>query len=366
MKVNVRRVQTGVAAASTLLAATGVGTLGCADETGTSEESNLDVVAANPGAGQIHLQFGGPGTLSATLINSTTDEFVRVGESLKVTIPVWVLWEQLYPNDAMPGDDARLKKLKATVKLTYLDKTTQVSTKTLTTSSWTGTSYGLEAVTGSGTVPKKTDTIQITVTFKDSANAAASATLTAAQIGTVPVFGGDLPNKSLLMDNNGSTKRERVVDGDLPVKGSKLTIGFSDWRADQVVDKTSLNTQIGTASFGGRFGPYDAPIYGALSYEVSVGYSLDGGKTWTTLVLPASTASRLLGAGRTDYEAMLALPKTATQVLLYGHVKATLTADYSKYPTVKTKYYSDGQQVQLKEAWDNPTGANSNYVIPLQ
>jgi hypothetical protein len=366
MKVNVRRVQSGVAVASTLLAATGVGTLGCAGESESTEESNLDAVAANPGSGQIQLQFGGSGTLTPTLINSTTDEFVRVGESLKVVVPVWVLWEQLYPNDAMPGDDARLKKLKATVKLTYLDKTTTISTKTLTTTSWTGTSYSLEAVTGSGTVPKKTDSIQISITIKDSANTAVSATVAATQIGTVPVFGGDLPNKTLLFDNTVSAKRERVIDGDLPVKGSNLTIGFSDWRADQVVDKTTLNTQIGVASFGGRFGTYDAPIYGTLTYDVSVGYSLDGGKTWTELVLPANTASRILGSGRTDYEANLALPKTASQLLLYGHVKATLTADYSKYSNVKQKYYSDGQQVMIKEAWDNPTGANSNYTIPLQ
>jgi len=367
MKVNVRRVQTGMAAASALLAATGTGTLGCAGESqGTSDEQDLTGVAANPGSAQLELSPGPTGGFTTALLNSTTDEFVRVGETIKVVLPAWLLWETIYPNDPVP-DDARLKKLKLTVKASFLDKKTTLTTKTLTLAGWGGTSYSLNATTTQLVIPAKTDSLTLAITIKDGANSAASAQIGSPQLPAVPVFGGALPAKSLLLDNNSGVLRQRVVDGDLLVKGATATIGFSDWRADQIVDKTSLNLQIGTATFNGRFGQMTSPIFGTLSYVVSYAVSFDGGQTFQPeKQLTPTTASRLLGAGRTDYEGAELVPATATQMLFYAHVKAVLTADYAPYPTVTQKWYSDNQQVQLKDAYDNPSGAFTNYVFPLQ
>jgi hypothetical protein len=367
MKVNVRRVQTGMAAASALLAATGAGTMGCAvDSEATSDEQDLTGVAANPGSAQIELQPGPTGGFGTQLLNSTTDEFVRVGETIKVVLPAWLVWETLYPTDPIP-DDTRLKKLKLTVKASFLDKTTTLSSKTLTVASWTGTSFGLNATSTQLVIPAKTDSLTLTITVKDGLNAAASVTIGAPQLGPVPVFGGALPGKSLLLDNTSGVLRQRVVDGDLLVKGSTATIGFSDWRADQIVGKTNLDLQIGTASFNGRFGPQVSPIYGTLSYVVSYAVSFDGGQTFhPEKTLAPSAASRLLGPGRTDYEATEAIPASATQMLFYGHVKAVLTADYTPYPSVTQKFYADNQQVQLKDAYDNPSGPFTNYAFPLQ
>ncbi|APR79036.1 Hypothetical protein A7982_04383 [Minicystis rosea] len=141
----------------------------------------------------------------------------------------------------------------------------------------------------------------------------------------------------------------------------------TDWRADQIVDKTSLNLQIGTPMYSGRFGTYEAPIYGTLVYDVAVGVSLDGGATFQTeQPLVANTASRVLGAGRTDYEGKVTVPSTAQKLLVYGHVKATLVADYTKFSNVAQKWYSDGQHVVLKDAYDNPSGSFSNSDFPLQ
>lgn len=367
MKVTVRRIQTGVAAASTLLAATGAGTLGCADDAETGETLDLTNEALNPGSGMLELQLGTPGTMNVALSSSTTDEFVRVGESLKFGLPAWILWETLYPNDPMPEDDARLKQLKATIKVAFVDKSTTLTTKTLSISTWAGTLYGLYAYTTQFTVPAKTDTLKMTLTIKDAANTAASVVLGQAQMSKIPVFGGDLPNKSLLLDNNNGVLRQRVVDGDLLVKGSTVTLGFTDWRADQIIDKLNLNTQIGNATFSGRFGQYQAPIYGTLVYEVSYGISFDGGQTFAAeKPLAPSTASRLVGAGRTAYEGKESIPGTATQLQMYAHVKAHLVADYSKYQNVTEKWYSDNQKVLLKEAYDNPNGAFTNYAFELQ
>jgi hypothetical protein len=367
MKVTVRRVEAGVAAASTLLMATGAGTVGCAEDTQGSEEYGLNNEALNPGSGQIELQLGNPGTMNAQLTSSTTDEFVRVGEALKVQIPGWLLWETLYPNDPVPTDDARLKKLKMTLKVSFVDKTKVLSTKSLSTSTWTGTQYGLEAASAQFIVPAKTDLLKLTLTVKDAADATKSATLSDTQLTQIPVFGGALPDKSLLLDNNNGTLRQRVVDGDLLVKGSTVSLGYTDWRADQVVDKSSLNLQIGTAVFNGRFGQTTAPIYGAISYEVSYAVSFDGGQTFAAeKALTANTASRLVGAGRTAFEATQVVSKTATQMLLYAHVKAYMIADYSKYTNVSQQWYANNQQILLKDGYDNPSGAYSNYVFQLQ
>jgi hypothetical protein len=98
-----------------------------------------------------------------------------------------------------------------------------------------------------------------------------------------------------------------------------------------------------------------------------VGVSVDGGQTFLPEQhLTANTSSRLVGAGRTDYEGAQALPAGATQLLVYGHVKATLVADYTQYSNVVTKMYADGQQVLLKDAYDNPNGAFTNYTFQLQ
>lgn len=365
MRVTIRRVEAGVAAASTLLVAASAGTLGCAAEEPESEEYGLNDYGVNPGSAQLEIQFGAPGQMNLALINSTTDEFVRVGENLKMVLPGWLLWETLYPSDPVP-DDARLKQLKATVKVSFIDKTKTLSSKSVSISTWSGSQYGLTALTTQFKIPAKTDTLKLTLTIKDAANASASATLSQAQMAAVAVFGGDLPNKSLLFDNDNGTKRERVIDGDALVKGSTVSLGYSDWRADQIVDKTSLNLQIGKATFSGRFGPYTAPIFGTLSYQVSYGAAFDDGNFQAEKPLAANTASRTLGPNRTAYEGTEKIPAGAAKMLMYGHVKAYLKADYSKYQNVTEKWYADNAEVLLKDAYDNPSGSFSNYVFTTQ
>lgn len=366
MKVTVRRIQTGVAAASTLLAATGAAALGCAD-TQDGEQVELDEQAINPGSGVLELQLATPGTLNATLTSSTTDEFVRVGESLKFALPAWILWETLYPNDPVPEDEARLKQLKATLKLAFVDKTKTISTKTVSATSWQGTLYGMYAYTSQFVVPAKTDTIKMSLTIKDAANTSASVSLGQTQMAKIAVFGGDLPNKTLLLDNDNGVLRQRVVDQERLIKGSTVTLDYTDWRADQVVDKLNLDTQIGKATFNGRFGQYQAPIYGQLVYEVAYAVSFDGGQSFAPeKPLAPNTASRVVGAGRVAYEGKEAIPATAADVQLYAHVKAYLVADYSKYQNVSEKWFSDNQKILLEEAYDNPSGAYSNYVFQTQ
>ncbi|HSN98962.1 MAG TPA: hypothetical protein VLS89_11775, partial [Candidatus Nanopelagicales bacterium] len=84
MRVNVLRV--GKAAASGLLIAGAPGTLGCAaDEAeGGGEAIDSSGDALNPGAATLMLTDGAS---DIYLSQSTTDEFLRVGETLNVKLP---------------------------------------------------------------------------------------------------------------------------------------------------------------------------------------------------------------------------------------------------------------------------------------
>ena len=83
----------------------------------------------------------------------------------------------------------------------------------------------------------------------------------------------------------------------------ELTIAFTDWRADVVVDKSLIDTQIGMALSGTRFGWITVPIYGKIVHEVSYGVYFDDGLGWRPeAMLSPNADSRYLGAGRTVYE----------------------------------------------------------------
>jgi hypothetical protein len=359
MKVNVRRVRAGMTA----------GAAGCSpadgDEGPASVDSSGEPLAA-PGSGDLELQLGPASALHVQLTSSTTDEFVRVGQELRGALPGYILWQTLHPNDPVP-DDARLSQLDAKLSVQSFDRAQLVSTHDLAATERQSTLYGLYAYTGRLLVPARTDTLQFELTLTDAANPQASAHLDATQIGHVPVFGGDLPNKTLLFDQNQGVLRQRVLEGGALVAGARVTLGYTDWRADQMVDRTNLDTQIGVATGFGRFGQYQQSIHGKLVFEVAVGIHFNDAAGWRPeLLLAANTSSRMLGAGRTDYEAEQIVPAGVDSMSIYGHVKAILVADYTPYENITQKWYQDGERVLLKDVYDNPNGAFTNYDFRLQ
>ncbi len=369
LKVRVLRTAraSGTVGASLVFASGVAGSIGCTTDPPAPQRELLAraVAPLNAGSSVLTFQPTASGSYAVSLLSATPDEFVRVGQSVAIDVPAWVAWDALHPSDAFPSTDARLAQLSATAKLAFYDRATLLSTATAKTRKLVGTGYGAALDSNEVLVPPKTDLLRVTLTIRDAGSPASVVTLIAGPE-DVTVFGGELPDKSLLFDNTGSTLRARVVEQGHVLSGSQLTIGYSDWRADQVVDKTSLNTQIGTATFNGRFGPYVAPIYGKLGYQIAYAASLDGGATFAPEApLAADTASPLLGAGRTAYRAALAIPATTTQLLLYFHVRVTLVADYSGVVNVNTKWYADGQVLMLKDVYDNPSGAYTNYQFPV-
>jgi hypothetical protein len=290
-------------------------------------------------------------------------------------------------------DDARLQQLQATIEVSTFTPPAAPNTAdagvpadagadagvdpdgdtvtlaTVTQSGWEGSQYSMNALFhGAWFGPRVDDMTTSALTITDSANPGASVTIPLTGLQQFPVFGGDPAIRSLLFDNINGTLRQRVIERDGLFQSSLLNFGFTDWRADQIVQKTTLNTQIGTAMMSGRGGNYETPIYGQLVYQLWIGYSEDGGTTFAPeMALTANTASRFVNrsAGRTVYEGQIDLPSNLTNIQLYMHVKATLIADYSGYSNITQKFFSDGQQILLKEAWDNPSGPGTNYQFPV-
>jgi hypothetical protein len=371
VKVIVRKAPTGVAAVSTLLVAAGSGNLGCAAVAEPSADESVAEGDLELGAGSAVLElgytFGQPTEFGLSVLQSTTDEFIRVGEELTVSIPGWLLWQELYPETPLP-DTARLKQISATLSVRFYDKAFIAGSFTKPTATWSGSDPNdLDALTEPFVVPAKTDTIMLHVTIKDAMDPSVMAELPVSLINPVAVFGGELPKKTLFFDNVGAKYRQRIIEGDNLVAGSSALIAVSDWRADAIADKGSLDAQIGTAQGATRFGVVTVPIYGKLVHEVSYAVSFNDGLGWRPEAPLAATAlSRLLGPGRTSFEANLLLPAKASRMSLYTHVKTYLIADYTPYNNVIDKWFSDNEKVLKADKYDNPFGPFTNYDYNLQ
>ncbi|MDC0748559.1 hypothetical protein [Polyangium mundeleinium] len=367
IKVRVRKAGTGVAAASGLIALSGAQTGCVAEPIEPGEESIAEAEdELSPGTGTLALD-GFPGNFTVKLVNANTDEFLRAGQALSLELPVWLLWDKLYPGTPLPTDLARLKQITATVTVGAIDKATTIASLKSPVTSYSGAdSYGLKAITKTFIVPSKADWLTFAITITDLAPAGVSASLTAAELSKLAVFGGELPNKSLFMDWAQATKRNRILEGDDPIAGAELLLAVSDWRADVVVDKSLIDTQIGTAQSASRFGWVTIPIYGKIVHEVAYGVYFDDGLEWRPEVMLTETPnSRFLGAGRTTYEGNIQVPAKARRMLMYTHVKTYLVADYTGYANVTAKWYADGEKMLKADKYDNPNGAFTNYSFSI-
>jgi hypothetical protein len=363
----VRGFQTGVPFASSLLAIGG-GLAGCAEPADATTEVASDESAytvADPGTGVFELGWAhGTSSGYAFTAKNSTDEYVRVQEKMTITIPVFFLWQQLHPSERMPTDLARLKRLSAKVVVSYLKNGASYAGTTLSTSDWLGDqSSNLRATTAAFVVDKKAQAMRFAVEIKDSGVSGEPLTryFDENSFFTQAVIGGTVPDKTLLFDTNFSAMRARVLEGGRPVQGADLTIAYTDWRAQTLVEASRIDREIGTQQSFGRFGPSEIPIYGEIVHEVSYAVAIDG--EWQDeQALIANGRSRLLPANRIAYEGSVSVPEDARNVEVYFHVKTFLIADYSQFSNIHHKRYADGARVLVREKWDNKEGTpNQNY-----
>ncbi len=358
--IKVRVVRTGLPIATGLIALSS-GLAACTNaEVGEDvDESESAYTIANPGTGVFELgwSYGTPTGYTFNLTKSSTDEYVRAKEQMTFAIPAAFLWARLYPNEPLPSDLARLKKLSAKVTAVYYKQGASFSQSTVTTNGWTGEQpWSLSATTKSFNVNRRAQGIRFELSIKDAQNPTATATLGQDQFLEVPVFGGTLPQKTLLFDTMGTSMRSRVIEGGSPVRGAALDIGYSDWRAATIVDQSSIDRTIGKQTSFSRFGPIEVPMYGELEYEISYGVAIDG--VWQEeKLLSANGQSRLMPpAGRMAYEGRLDVPASAQGLQFYFHVKTFLKVDYSRFSNINWRKYQDGARILVRERWDNENG----------
>ena len=377
LKIRIHRVGSTLAASSLLFQLGAAGLAGAA-ATGCIAPDVPDAGAASreqgraAGAATLELGYSSsvPGALDLAVTASTTDEFVRTGEKLKVSVPGWLAWQTLHPNDPTP-DAARTKKLRIEAHAKFLSNGQVVKTKVIKSSAntWTGDNYyNLVTVTSkSVTVPDDIDAVAIDIVLKDLGDAAATATIGADAVGPVQVFGGQGDLRHVLFDNDAGDLRERVVEDEPLISGASAVVSYTDWRANTLVDSYSINRQIGVVQGWGRFGQFSMPIFGDLVNEVSMGWYADDAQGWRPeAALPAVTDSRLLPEGRKTFQTELALSAGTTKLAAWFHVKTYLVADYSKYGNVTQSFYQQGDKILVAEKWDNPSGSYSNYEYGLE
>ena len=321
---------------------------------------------------------------------SGTDEFVRPGQSLRVRVTQYYLWRYLHPDDYW-GEDSRLDQLSVSVKVEHLFHGAPVGAPSVVamTGFETPQPYGSkEAVLAPFTVQAGADSLRLTLVITDAAAPTARVEVGYPVLPPVAIFGGDGANKTLLFDSTGNqpgaTLRNRVLDGGNIVAGNVMSLGYTHFRADQIANVQGIafaETVIGKQRNYGRGGPVIIDIVGKVVHEITAGVQFDDGAGWrpeTAMVAnarsreraevfpaPASPSWGGVFGLQTTYELATRVPEAATRASLYFHVKTYLVADYSGAYDVTARNYKDGQRILLRETFDNPGGAGTNYELPV-
>jgi hypothetical protein len=385
--IRIRGAGAGLAGASGILALSqGAMGLGCGGDTNAQSQEEKErsttsalsetgsQTTAAPGSAALDVGYGfgfgsGP-NYELTVRNSTTDEYIRTGEALTLRFPASFLWPLAYPFASYP-EAARAKSLRVAVTLHYFRNGAEVATAPIATSSgesWVGDEFfSLMLEAPSFVVPSGADALAFELVLTDVEDATLAATIKVDEVRPVAVLGSDVPNKTWLLDSDGAKLRQRVLEGGSPVRGAALAVAYTDYRANTLVDAASIDREIGTYKAFGRFGTFTAPMYGEIVHDVAVGVDVDDGQGFPSEhPMAASTVSRLAPTGRTFYEARVAAPVGARKLRAYVHVKTYLIVDYTRFSNVLTRKFNQGDRILVREKWDQPGGAGSNYELALE
>lgn len=320
-----------------------------------------EVLGEDPGVDsqEATASLAGTGTVSLTgyyldyKSTSGGDEFIRVGEKLKVIVDRATLLSY-----ADVPASATSVSLAAIVRYTHADDST-VDTKEMKLTTSTGAGGVSLGTSPQFTVPKGVKRMQVHL-FVDYKDAGESKRVDITSwLGTrdFTVFGAFLPNKFAFFDAQGTTMRTRLIEGGKAVRGAHLTLSVTDWRLDTVVDRSKFDLHVGEQMSGGRFGPVVVPAFGELQYEVEAAISTDSGATYHYETFNKVTASPVFGIfdyGRFTFEKEIAVPSDAgATIKIAYHIKAFLQVP--SYSVMNPKY-AQGARILLREAWDNNGG----------
>ncbi len=373
LKISVRRLTTHLGGASAL-AVLGGGIAACgadasqalASDVQTKQSSSEVESVASAGSARIELgwHWVPPNTIyAAKVLDSSTDEYIRVGESVTFAVPTILIWNNLHQYPMQP-DLERMKGLTVTMRVLYWKNGAKVSSVMLNSEACTGdTTSTMRTTTGEFKIPHGVDSMQFEFVLTDPIAPATSVTIPADRTQTIPIL-GDTKTKTILFDNLAQAARNRVIEPG--AAGEPVRIVYTDWRADLIADTSLIDTGIGQATGYSRFGEFAIPLFGKLVHEITYGVAYNDGSGWRAETpLATNKTSRLLPRSRTTYESTLNVPASAKSMSIYFHVKTYLIADYSRAGEVRERKYQQGEKVLVRERWDNPDGANTNYDFPL-
>jgi hypothetical protein len=330
-------------------------------ETGSATQDNTEAVA---GSGVVALH----GWSLEYKSTSGGDEFLRVGEKMKMTVDFQYLVMLLGYRDsaAGPAINGDPTKLKAVPKITYTKFDGATYDVALAAVTWkqgaSNITYGesAEFVIPAGVKRMK---LEVTAEYTTSLPQKVDLLQTGGIHNEFVVFGAFAPNKLALFDTVGAEKRTRVVEGGGLVKGAKVTFSMTDWRLDTLVDRSTLDTYVGDQQNYNRFGPAIVPAQGQVDYEVEAVVSTDGGRTFQPLGFSKAMKPEVFQRAegwRFAFQAERAIPGDASGVKIAFHIKAFLQVPQSG---IINGRYAPGQRVLLKDVWDNNGG--QDYALPV-
>jgi len=292
-----------------------------------------------------------------SVTDTTTDEFVRVGEKLALEVPGWVV-VPLVQDEAGTVSPENLSTSTVRFVITWLHGGRTLSTQTVKVTSWKADStYGWPSARAEGVVVPKGATGMRTTVEATSADGKKSGKEVLAE---TAIFGGELPNKHLYFDLGSDGPQSRVIERGAPVAGSELVVAYAEPRADRLVDSSSIDRRVGRVkTYNPRFGTYEGDVFGELVHVISVGYDFGGG--FEEQALTKSPISYLRYGN--SQETRLHVPDGATKASMYFHVKTYLVAKYPTYGEVTERKYKEGEWILVREKWDNPSGAGTNFAF---
>ena len=226
------------------------------------------------------------------------------------------------------------------------------------------------------TIPDGVDSVTFELTQHYQPDPALGINNNLAPIQTAPmvVIGAYTPDKLALFDTDNGATRDRVLEGGDLVAGADVTLAYTDYRVETVLDSTHLDLSVAQVEEvddrGGDYGP-PQPLDGTVDYEVwaSVYDNVNG---WTPEVqLTENQQPELLvqtdqKQPRFDFTRLVAVPASANSVQVYFHTKAFLTAPTSYYGKVISQRFAPGSRTQIADHYDNPNGASTNYSFTVK
>lgn len=330
-------------------------------DVGVGTENNTESIA---GSGVIALH----GWSLEYRSTSGGDEFLRVGEKMKMTVDFQYLvmmlgYRDSAANTAIGGDPS---KLGASFKLTYTKFDDTKSEVILPPVAWQQNAANVTfGESEEFTIPKgvKRLVVEVTAEYTTTAPQKIDLLATSGVRNEFVVFGAFAPNKMALFDTMGADRRTRIVEGGGLVKGANVMLSVTDWRLDTVVDRSTLDTYVGEQRSYSRFGPSMVPAHGKVEYEVEAVFSSDGGETYHPLGLSKIERPDIFSRAdgyRFAYQAERNVPANASGVKVAFHIKAFLQVPNGEIVNAR---YAPGQRVLIKDVWDNNGG--SDYELPV-